>query len=284
MVGLFDSSRFEPQLYVHGSKLRRKAAEDIRLSSVLEAYEQWRSSSLSIEGRKPEDIDQLVAALNIYKDRVEPILDSRPNSAQEVLQPSILEEFFEYLFAGLSPISGTSMVRKPESGYIGMTFNPKSLESLQTAPEFTIRRKDHDFIIGTSVALSVTASGSTKSRNEEVIVPAVAIECKRYLERNMLDECSGTAEKIKRATPYCLYIIVAEYLKMDDATPEMSLIDEIYVLRRQRNLERIREGFVPNPIYADLVVNLVEAVSAHLRKVWWDPTAALTIGKMFDRP
>ena len=71
---------------------------------------------------------------------------------------------------------------------------------------------------------------------------------------------------------------------MDDASPEMSLIDEIYVLRRQRNLERNRADFVRNPIYSDLVLSLVEMVSAHLRRVWWDPTAALTKGKMFDRP
>lgn len=97
----------------------------------------------------------------------------------------------------------------------------------------------------------------------------VAIECKRYLERNMLDECSGTAEKFKKATPYCLYIIVSEFLKMDNASPELSRIDEIYVLRKQRNSERLADGFVPNPIYGDLVVEIYRQVQRHLSRVWW---------------
>ena len=73
------------------------------------------------------------------------------------------------------------------------------------------------------------------------MVPAVAIECKRYLERNMLDECAGTAEKIKRATPYCLYLVVAEYLKMDDAAPEMSRIEEIFYFAEATQL-RVRRA------------------------------------------
>ena len=91
-----------------------------------------------------------------------------------------------------------------------------------------------------------------------MVVPAVAIECKRYLERNMLDECSGTAERVKRATPYCLYVVVSEYLKMDNARPELSRIDEIYVMRKQRNSERGASDFVAKPIDHTLVFDLYE--------------------------
>src|ERR1044071_7295020 len=88
----------EPELYIHGNKLRRKAKGNDDLRPALEAYEVWRTRSLEITGREQENIYELVNLLNQYKDAVEPIFDSRANSAQEVLQPSILEEFFEYLF------------------------------------------------------------------------------------------------------------------------------------------------------------------------------------------
>jgi hypothetical protein len=272
----------EPELYVHGSKLRRKVVESPDLNVALDAYERWKAKSLKITGRGRKHILLLVTALNEYKSSVEPIFDARPNSAQEVLQPSILEEFFEYLFCRIDEVIGEKVLRRPASGYLDLIFNPKDINALVSAPEYTIRRKDHDFVIGSIINIGFSADGSSSITDDQVIIPAVALECKRYLERNMLDECSGTAERIKRATPYCLYLVVAEYLKMDDCSPELSRIDEIYVLRKQRNLERGHVGFVANPIDGELVWDLYEKVVRHLARIWWDPASALTTGKLFN--
>jgi hypothetical protein len=274
----------EPQVYIHGSKLRRKAAADSGLKATLAAYESWKTSSLAVTGRTETDIAQLTAHLNEYKARVEPIFDKRNNSAQEVLQPSILEEFFEYLFCQIETEVGIDILRRPASGFIGLVFNPRDLKSLTTAPEYTIRQKDHDFVLGACITMDMSADGGKDVRREKLVVPAVAIECKRYLERNMLDECAGTAEKIKKATPYCRYIVVAEFLKMNNASPEISLIDEIYVLRRQRNLERQHADFEPAPIAADLVCHIYEDVVRHLKRIWWDADAALVSGRVFNYP
>ncbi len=276
-------TRFEPASYVHGNKLQRKADKDPNLAPGFERYLKWREDRLAITERSEEDVSRLVAIMDEYKSEVEPVFDARKNSAQEVLQPSIIEEFFEYLFCNISEQVGVDVLREPAAGYIDLVFNPKSLESLVSAPEYTIRRKDHDFVIGALVGLQFRAVGSDKVAEEGVVVPAIAIECKRYLERNMLDECSGTAEKVKRSTPYCRYYVVAEYLKMDDASPEMSLIDEIYILRKQRNSERLAKGFVPNPIAPDLVWDLYVKCVDHLKRIWWDPDAALETGRVFGR-
>lgn len=274
----------EPQVYIHGTKLRRKAAADSALQPALDAYEIWRAASLSVKKRERQDIARLTQLLNEYKNTVESIFDGRQNSAQEVLQPSILEEFFEYLFCKLSQDIGHEPLRRPAAGFIGLVFNPKSLQSLLAAPEYTIRKKDHDFVIGSLLEVAIGAKDSDEEVRDDVVVPAIAIECKRYLERNMLDECAGTAEKIKKATPYCKYIVVAEYLKMDDAAPEVSLIDEIYVLRKQRNSDRLAQSFKPNPIHDDLIWEIYQHCISHLRKVWWDPNSGLTSGKMFNFP
>lgn len=269
---------------IHGSKLLRKAAEDAGLQSVVTAYTAWREQSEAITGRKRADIRALTKLLEAYKSFAEPILDARQNSAQEVLQSSIIEEFFQHVFRFVERDVVAGLQTGPAAGFIDLVFNPKDVKSLVTAPEFTIRRKDHDFVIGATVQLTVKAIGKEESKSESIVVPAVAIECKRYLERNMLDECAGTAEKVKRATPYCLFFVVAEFLKMDDAAPEVSLIDEIFILRKQRNSERLAEGFRPNPIDADLVWEIYDGSIRHLRKVWWNPQSALTTGKAFGRP
>lgn len=273
----------QPDIFVHGSKLTNKLAADERLKAAWELYEVWKSTSLAIEDRSPDGIRRLTTALNEYKDKVEPIFDGRPNSAQEVLQPSIIEEFFEYLFSYIEGDLKLNVIRKPASGYIGLIFNPKSIETLVEAPEYTIRKKDHDFVIGANISVSISSIGSDREMNDTIVVPAIAIECKRYLERNMLDECSGTAERIKKATPYCKYFVVAEFLKMDDASPEISLIDEIYILRKQRNSARLAADFKPNPIDADLIVELYNDCVTHLKRVWWDPESGLKTGKVFNR-
>ncbi|WP_394127295.1 Bpu10I family restriction endonuclease [Vibrio hepatarius] len=280
------SSNFEPTTYIHGSKLRKKVSKiknkDDSLFGCLEKYEIWKEKSLSVKTRDQAGIELLVQYLNEYKSYSEAIFDQRINSAQEVLQPSILEEFFEYLFCNISEVIGTDMLRKPAKGFVDLIFNPSSIESLLDVPEYTVRKKDHDFVLGSNLKLSIGSTSTGNQVQSDIVIPSIAIECKRYLERNMLDECSGTAEKVKRATPYCKYFVVAEFLKMDKAAPEMSLIDEIYVLRRQRNSERSSKDFVPNPIYADLVIDLYSQCINHLKKIWWDPESALKEGKVFN--
>jgi hypothetical protein len=271
----------EPQTYVHGTKLAQKAADDTRLAGALTHYQDWRTRSLAITTRDESSVRELTALLNGYKDTVEPIFDARPNSAQEVLQPSILEEFFEYLFAPTDALLGAGGVRRPAPGFISLVFHPERVSTLVEQPELTIGSRDHDFILGVSLDVSLTVQGTSFTTTERVVVPAIAIECKRYLERNMLDECAGTAERVKSATPYCLYLVAAEFLKMDDASPELSRIDEIYVLRRQRNSERLSQGFVPKPIQADLVWHLYQTVIDHLTAIWWDPVAAVERGTVF---
>jgi hypothetical protein len=278
------SPRHEPQAYVHGKKLAAKVGEDLsgELAEALTLYHRWKAASLAVSGREKRDIKSLVKLLNAYKDEVEPIFDGRNNSAQEVLQASILEEFMEYMFAPMASVIGEAGVRAPEAGYLDLVFHPRSLYTLLKAPEHTVRTKDHDFVIGSRVEMHLIASAGGENQRESLVVPAVALEVKRYLERNMLDECSGTAARVKTATPYCLYIVIAEYLKMDDYRPELSKIDEIYVLRKQRNSERQAVGFRPNPIDPELVWDLYQRVNNHLGKIWWDPEAGVRIGKLFN--
>ena len=268
---------------IHGSKLTEKArvsTSDVGLTLALDAYRLWVAATVDVRGPTDENIRLLTDYLNDYKRIAEPIFDSRPNSAQEVLQPSIIEEFMGYLFAPLSE-GREELVLRPEKGYLNLVFHPRDRNALALHPDFTISGKDHDFVIGGTVELTITGRDLI-GVERRVVIPAVAIECKRYLERNMLDECAGTAARLKRATPYCLYLIVSEYLKMDDARPELSRIDEIYILRKQRNSARLSRGFEPNPIDPNLIVDLYRKVENHLGRIWWDPESALSRGKVFD--
>ena len=103
-------------------------------------------------------------------------------------------------------------------------------------------------------------------------MPAVAIECKTYLDKTMLESCSTTGEQLKRNNPNALYIVVAERLKLSEAVNlKNNKIDQIYILRKQKNTDRenrFLDGYVANPIYDDVVYHLFNMIREYLSTDW----------------
>lgn len=90
------------------------------------------------------------------------------------------------------------------NSYVSLSFTPNSFDTVFSNPNVYIHTKDQDFVLGVNVGIEVTADGSSQSTM--TVIPVVAIECKTYLERNMLDSCAATAGRLKNAMPYCIYI------------------------------------------------------------------------------
>ena len=88
----------------------------------------------------------------------------------------------------------------------------------------------------------------------------------------MLEGASGAAEQLKARNPNALYIVAPEWLKL---TEQVNLkkykVDQIYVLRKQRNTDR-EYRYLPeydkNPIYVDVVWHLYNSVRDHLTADW----------------
>lgn len=113
-------------------------------------------------------------------------------------------------------------------------------------------------------------------RGEEEVhkidVPAVVIECKTYLDKTMLEGSSRAAEDLKARVPDSLYIVVMERVKLSNAiNPAKFKVDQIYVLRRQKNVDReyrLRDGYTENPISTEVVWHLFQTVRDHLTGDW----------------
>ena len=143
-------------------------------------------------------------------------------------------------------------------------------------PYAGIERKDHDFVIGVTIEASFHSAippqqseggkvqlvmeepedygEVTVTQNSETHlfdVPAIAIECKTYLDKNMLEGSSRSAEELKARNPNGLYMVVMEWIKLADAVNLRKYkVDQIYVLRRQKNTDRDKRylaGYVKNP-------------------------------------
>ena len=277
----------------HGQLLKSKSTSGEDLKYAYEAYLRYRRTTSGLKVRDEESVRKLVEAYNTYRKEVVYLFEKRKNSGQEGLRSSMLEELFADLFGDLvADILTTSLERVvlgKANSYVSLTFTPQSFTALFSSPGPSIHTKDQDFVLGCLTQISVAPVGASddERQSENTVIPVLAIECKTYLERNMLDSCAGTARRIKEANPYCLYIVAADYIKMDEAYPELTHIDEVFILCKATNsarLENRAKEIEPHPIDAELIVDLFQMVKCHFNRIWWDPQNALDRGRIIGRP
>ncbi|MDX2304768.1 MAG: Bpu10I family restriction endonuclease [Microscillaceae bacterium] len=139
-------------------------------------------------------------------------------------------------------------------------------------PNAKVEKKDHDFIIGVNIQANMNCEGSALTEPHDWQIPAVAIECKTYLDKTMLEGSSTASEQLKHRNPHAIYIVVAEWLKL---TEHLNLkkfkVDQIYILRKQKNTDReyrYVDTYKKNPIFEDVVRHLFETVRNHLTSDW----------------
>ncbi|CAE6768538.1 hypothetical protein R69619_03732 [Paraburkholderia nemoris] len=278
----------------HGALLARKAVTDTSLSEALIAYKAFVKTASAFEVVDKLSVARLVRAFNTYRRKTIYTFEAGVNVPQENLRSTMMEEFLGWLFKDIFVLLGYSIpdnfrIGKSKSGYLKLTFAPHSFSNIFLNPNPRISVKNQDFSLGAAFELGITPDTVGAAEiSEKVILPVVAVECKTYLAKNHLDMCSSTATDIKRAMPYCMYIVVCEFLKLDKTvSPELSDISEIYVFCKADNADRKRRkdaGLLAHPIHLGPVQDLFDRVMGHLKSVWWDPDTALKRGKVISRP
>ena len=217
-------------------------------------------------------LTERVGLLTQYKDFIDQQKYAEAFDSRSNLHSSILEEFIYYLFHDLiADFGGGSTVGKAAT-FKDVFFAPPSYAEMVLAPYARIEKKDHDFVIGANVTIDIRCAGSEQHQTEMLQLPAVAIECKTYLDKTMLEGSSTAAEQIKTRTPNAIYIVVMEWLKLtEDVNLKKFKVDQIYVLRKQKNTDR-EYRFLPkyekNPISAEVVIHMYELIRSHLVGPW----------------
>ncbi|GFE67250.1 Bpu10I family restriction endonuclease [Litoreibacter roseus] len=277
----------------HGSLLLRKSAEKAVLAPALAAYEAFVKAVSALEIKDDASVIQLVGAFNAYRRAAIPIFEAGKNVPQENLRSTMMEELYAWLFKDIFELLEIDQplnfkLGKSTSSYVSLTFAPHNFASIFNDPNPRIAKKDQDFAIGATFQLTIQPEGGESPIKSGILIPIVAIECKTYLAKNHLDMCASTAASIKTAAPYCMYVVSAEFIKMDKGVfPELTDISEIFVLCRAKNGDRKKRrdaGLPPHDIHADLICDLFNRVIGHLRSIWWDPDSALKSGRVIQRP
>jgi hypothetical protein len=278
--------------YPHGDLLKRKVEEKKVPTSVLNAYLKFTEQAEAIEVIDDESVSKLVDALNQYRNEAVYIFEGGKNVPQANLRSSIMEEFLIWLFKDIFKVLNLEkpdnyQIGKSKGSYLSLDFSPRSFRTMFSSPGASIHTKDQDFALGANIEINIKGAGESEVV-QRVTLPVIAIECKTYLAKNHLDMCSSTATSLRRAMPYCKYIILAEFLKLSNtATPEFTDVSEIFVMCKAKNTERIKrkkEGLPPHPIYGDVAIALFKFVLSHLSAIWWDPKSPLETGVVISRP
>lgn len=275
-------------MFVHGNNLEQKEKHQTKyrdadsrryLIEIRERYNQWKSANEELVGptadagaNDSEIIAERVRLLNDYKEFLDQQHYAEKFGSRSNLHSSVLEEFMYYLFRDIvRGISTTALIGKSHS-FKDVFFRAPSYKEMVKTPHALVEIKDHDFAIGASVKATMKCEGSVTAEEHNWDIPAVAIECKTYLDKTMLQDVSTAAEQLKQKNPNAMYIVVAEWLKLTESVNlKKYKIDQIYVLRKQKNTDRefrYDAGYQKNPIYADVVEHCFNSVREFLTADW----------------
>lgn len=279
-------------MFVHGDNLTQKELTVIPQSNnekllreIRAKYNEWRNGNENLLGPFAVATDDDVTIIkertrlfNEYKDFIDQQVYAEAFDSRSNLHSSVLEEFVFYLFRDLvKSISENALIGKSHA-YKDIFYSSSSFVEMVQKPGFHVEKKDHDFVIGVDITAAFRCKGGDEQQNENLQIPAVAIECKTYLDKTMLEGASNAAAQLMAVNPNALYIVLSEWLKLtDDINLRKYKVDQIYILRKQKNTDR-KYRFLPtyhkNPIYPDVVEHLFHVVRNHLTSSWNNTNSA----------
>jgi len=240
--------------FVHAAKIKTKLDNDEKLSFLFLCAEEYKKYH---DNFRIDHVAKLVKAWNKYLDFVR---TNNEYTFQSKFEPSILEESVYRLFADIS--DDTILVGSIDA-YSNLYFSPLSFENFKLQSTVKVNKKNQDFAIYKKVTVKIDENPIPVM----LFVPVVAIECKTYLDKTMLEGSIATAEKIKSGNPYCKFFIVTESYEVDrNVEIKNSRIDQIFVLRKTTSkATRHNSG-----ICSDVIELLIKEVNKHLAQQWTD--------------
>ena len=275
-------------MHVHGDNLRQKETSDAKyvdaesrrfLKEIRKEYDLWQKANDTLVGptRLVSESDsgmlaQRTKLFTTYKDFLDQQKYAEKFDSRSNLHSTVLEEFMFFLFRGLvQSFSSEALIGKAHT-FKDIFFVSPNYEGMITLPHARVEKKDHDFAIGSTITARLKCQGQELEETHQFQIPSVAIECKTYLDKTMLEGASTAAEQLKSCNPNALYLVVSEWLKLtENVNLRKYKVDQIYVLRKQKNTDRefrYLPDYQKNPIYVDVVEHLFNTVRTHLTSDW----------------
>jgi hypothetical protein len=179
-------------------------------------------------------------------------------SSQSKFESTIIEEFLYHLF---NEYEKDNIKVGSVKAYSSLYFSAKNYESFKNDIKIKVNEKDQDFAIYRAIKLELKDKEKILS-TLDISIPIIAIECKTYLDKTMLEGSVATAEKIKIGNPHCKFFIVTEAYDVDYKVDiSTSRIDNIFVLRKGKSKDN-------NPIDSEVIIKLYNTIVNYLEQDW----------------
>ncbi len=270
--------------HILANKVKQTRDED--LVHCLKKYSDFKKGYQNINIVNKESVYDFIDLFNIYRSECANIYEKRKNSGQELIRSTMLEGFFQILFKDLIHLKmdGNDSIHIGSGNILSsFTFSPFSFKRAHLDLNFSSQLKDQDFVIG--MKSKFIFKQEMNDRLIDFIVPFVIIECKTYIDKNMLETHINSCKDTKRIFPFCKYYVASEYIKMRTGNPEYSKLDNIYIFTQIKNSERenkMKKGLPIDIFKKSIVYDLFCEVKSHLECDWWDKESSLTAGKLLN--
>lgn len=255
--------------YVHASNLISKwynpkttASQKEALQTIFPEYKTYLSNNAALNGYTEETIVQRVKLLNIYYNFLHSQDYDNLFSAQSKFRSTILEEFIyillkDYVQEMKDSFDNSNVLNSGSiKAYTNLFFKAKDFKEYIKAPQIGVNTKDQDYAIYRVCNLTVN------NQHAQIMIPAVAVEAKTYIDKTMLDSIIATAEKLKTGNPYTRFIAIAEHYDVGaDVDPAYSRIDQIYILRKCKRREWL-------DIDTNVVLRIFKEIKQHIERSW----------------
>ncbi|MBR1470034.1 MAG: Bpu10I family restriction endonuclease [Lachnospiraceae bacterium] len=180
-----------------------------------------RIESLDLtKGRKI--FDEVAEILNDYWTKLHKFATDYKIKSQSKFESTFLEEISFYLFHNLNEIKDGRLAIFNKGIYAGLKIN----EDLS----IDVIKKDVDFCIGKKINISID-----EQKPVSLIIPAVSVEVKTYLDATMFGEIKSSSKTLKSSTPNsCAYVLMGYKNIADEhilAARQDATLDEMFVLQ-----------------------------------------------------
>ena len=187
-------------------------------------YDPYRDAQLAISGIDRDSILQKIRLLADYYSQVQTFNTSEWIKPQSKFRPTILEEFCGFLFKDIPKISELDLGFYNKKIFAGMAIKSDGTAEIKT--------KDIDFCIGKHFDVIIG------DISQDVIIPIIAIECKTYTDKTMLNEAQFAAQKLKQGSCNTKVYILSEGNQVDDNEIPLkgqTPLDQIFILRKLKD-------------------------------------------------
>ncbi len=216
-------------MYVHGSNIEGKISNNYNgLANELasfkdEIYLPMREEVESLDLNKGRMVfDTLTMVLNDYWKKLHKFAVDYNIKSQSKFESTFLEEISYYLFHNLDEIKEGKLDIFNKGIYAGLKIN----EDLS----IDVIKKDVDFCIGKKISISIDDQNPVS-----LIIPAVSVEVKTYLDATMFGEIKSSSKTLKSSTPNSKAYVLMGYKNLADehilAARQDATLDEMFVLQ-----------------------------------------------------